>query len=117
MKFARKQLAAAAIAMIATTVHAADPVPAFEPDPCPDGDAVLAAQTPADKALQLRVEGALAVAGLDRLTEVEVAVIGTTVCLRGRAANTTDYETAEATVAKLGGVAQVENRLRIPLAE
>ena len=59
MKFARKQLAAAAIAMIATTVHAADPVPAFEPDPCPDGDAVLAAQTPADKALQLRVEGAL----------------------------------------------------------
>lgn len=87
------------------------------PDPCPDGKAVLPAQTPEDQALENRVEGALTTAGLERMTKVEVAVVGGTVCLRGTAATPTDRQRAEATASRVEGVASVVNRLAIPLAE
>jgi osmotically-inducible protein OsmY len=87
------------------------------PDPCPDGKGVLPAQTPEDQALEGRVEGALATAGLGRMTKVEVAAIGGTVCLRGTAADPTDRNQAEAAAERVEGVANVVNRLAIPLAE
>ncbi len=105
------------LAMLATASPAAEPEPILEPDPCPDGDVVLAAQTPADVALQASAQTALDAAGLDRLTDVEAVAIGTTVCLRGRAANLTDYRRAEEIAAGVRGVVEVENRLKVPLAE
>ena len=86
------------------------------PDPCPDGKAVLAAQTPADQALQARVQTALDTAKLERLTKIEVVAIGKTVCLRGTAANTTDRKRAESIADEVEGVGQVVNELAIPLA-
>ena len=102
--------------LLAIPSPAQEAVP-FIPDPCPDGEAVLAAQTPADRELQKRAEAALRASPLDHLSEIDVVVIGSTACLRGRAANTSDYEQAEETVAQVKGVAEVSNRLRIPLAE
>ena len=87
------------------------------PDPCPDGKSVLPAQDPEDTALENRVEGALATAGLERMTKVEVAAIGGTVCLRGTAATASDRQHAETTAEKVEGVASVVNRLVIPLAK
>lgn len=113
----RSRLAVVFLAGFATASFAAEPDPILEPDPCPDGDVVLAAQTPADEALQRAAQSALDKATLDRLTDVEAVAIGTTVCLRGRAANLTDYRRAEEIVAGVGGVVEVENRLKVPLAE
>lgn len=107
----------AVAAVFATAAPAAEPLPLLRSDPCPDGAAVLAAQTPADHSLEKAVRAALDEVALDRLTDIEVVAIGTTVCLRGRAANTTDYHRAEEAVAAVGGVVDVENRLKIPLAE
>lgn len=105
-----------AAGLLATTVAAQEP-PVLEPGPCPDGEAVLAAQTPADRALERRVEGALAAAPLDHMTDVHVVAIGSTVCLAGRAANPTDFHRAESTAAAVRGVTDVENHLRILLTE
>jgi hypothetical protein len=106
------------VVLAAAPLRAEEDVPTLPiPDPCPDGKGVLAAQTPADQALQNRVEGALATAGLERMTKVEVAAIGSTVCLRGTAASTTDRKRAEVAAAEVDGVANVVNRLAIPLAE
>jgi hypothetical protein len=102
---------------------AASPAPAVELpiprpfEPCPDGKARLAAQTPSDLALESRVEGNLSAAAFERMTDVEVTAIGGVVCLRGRAANMTDWRKAETTAAATKGVIEVVNKLRIPLAE
>ena len=118
MKIVRRNApAVVSLTMLATAAFAAEPEPLLEPDPCPDGDVVLAAQTPADEALQRSAQAALDAATLDRLTDVEAVAIGTTVCLRGRAANLTDYRRAEEIAASVRGVVQVENRLKVPLAE
>jgi osmotically-inducible protein OsmY len=102
---------------MAAAEDAADQATLPIPDPCPDGKAVLPAQTPEDAALENRVEGALATAGLERMTKVEVAAIGGTVCLRGTAASPSDRQHAETTAEKVTGVASVVNRLVIPLAK
>lgn len=120
-------LAALSAALLLAGAGVASAQPVFEegflespeplPDPCPDGAEVLAAQTPADRELEARVKGALSLQGFDRLTEIDVATIGTTVCLRGQAATPTDSERAEGIAARVRGVDDVVNRLQIPIAD
>ena len=120
-------LAAFLAALLLAGASAAQAQPAFEegflespeplPDPCPDGSESLAAQTPADRELEARVKGALSLQGFDRLTEIDVATIGTTVCLRGQAATPTDSERAEGIASRVRGVDDVVNRLQIPIAD
>jgi hypothetical protein len=116
-RWADSAAAAALVLATALSAHAGEVEALPIPDPCPDGKAVLPAQTPEDQALENRVAGALTAAGLERMTKVEVAAIGGTVCLRGTAATPTDRQRAEATASKVEGVASVVNRLAIPLAE
>ncbi len=90
--------------------------PEAVPDPCPDDAETLAAQMPEDQELENRVRGALTMERFDRLTEIDVAAIGNTVCLRGKAASATDSERAEAIASAVKGVGNVVNRLQIPMA-
>lgn len=91
------------------------PEPALEP--CPDGEETFAAQVPADRALEERVQGAMTLQGFDHMTKIDVAAIGGTVCLRGQAATPTDSERAEEIASGVEGVANVVNLLQIPMAE